>query len=281
MTGALIALGALHLLSLNYFFVVPVGAMAIGWLCGSGAVVASYFVGLRLSLRVLLAGGLLQVAFYFGLRLAEYHAFYAALPPETAFPDLPIWTFFQVQTEDRVTDLLEMMLWRKYIGNATAGIALVFRGLQFAGFVYGGMFTLHWLSRRPRCATCARYMRQKTVVGLPASTHTIRDESEEEADARQQVALRLGIEQASHFLAAVDTGDKETMREAIVQAREFAFEHRRRGCQRLLIQHQWCTGCGAGAVTSTMVTDMGEDELREPVAEVKTSGGTLAGVLYG
>lgn len=279
-TSVLIAFNALVLLSFNAFFVVPVGAIVIGWLCGLGAVVASYFVGLRLSLPVLFAGGLLQVALYLGLRFAEYTAYYAALPQDAVFPELSFWSFFQIQAEDRVTDLLETMHLQRSGASATWGLALVFRGLQLGGFVYGGMFTLHWLSKRPRCASCARYLRQKTVVGLPVSVHDVRGESEEDRLARQHQVERLGVEEANRLLAAVETGAPQTMKEALTQAREFAFEYRRRGPQRLLIQHEWCTGCGAGAVTSTLVTSVGEEEVHERVAEAKTSGGSLSGVLY-
>ncbi len=274
--GLLVAFKLTHVLSLNVWFVIPVGASIVGFLCGAGAMAASYFVGVRLSIPVLIAAGVFQLLLYGGFRLIEFNAFYATLDPQTAFPDLSLWQFFQVQMEDRVAELLEAFSLHRTLGDAVPGMAIVFRLIQVVGFVYGSLLGLHWLSTRPRCESCARYMRTKLVMGIPVSISDAVNATEEQ----DQAVWDGGHAQMLAIFEAVTNENDDEIKSAIATAREFAVENRRRGFVRLVLDHCFCTGCGEGALVATLVNGEGDQQQTEVVHAVQTQHGPKPGVLY-
>ncbi|MEE8408332.1 MAG: hypothetical protein V3T05_01880 [Myxococcota bacterium] len=195
------------------WFIVPIGAIIVGLIAGSGYGIASWFSGLKIS------GVLLWIVF--GLLLASYFAaqyleFRSLDPLEledgTA---LGFWTYFDIVTQsqgyavDGKTVAETLGLW---------GYGL--RLLEVAGLSGGGLIIPLAMMKKPYCERCRRYMRTKTLRLLPAS---VGDKKPKKKDVEgmaaweesMQTAWTEGNQAATELLQAGEQGNLDRMQEIL------------------------------------------------------------------
>ncbi len=135
-------------------YIIPVGAMLVGFLAGSGYGLASWLTGAKIGKALMLQVLLLQVACYF---LAQYVSFLMLnLPPGPTF-----WQYFDAATRS--------FAWNNHgqpgVPFGIWGYAI--RTLEIAGFSLSGLFAPAILFSVPYCDACQVYMRTKDLGRLP------------------------------------------------------------------------------------------------------------------
>lgn len=201
----------INLMGYYFWFIVPIGAIIVGLIAGSGYGIASWFSGLKISGILLGIVFTLLVGGYF---VAQYLEFRSLGPLELEDGTvLGFWTYFDIVTQsqgyavDGKTVAETLGLW---------GYGL--RLLEVAGFSGGGLIIPLVMMKKPYCDECRRYMRTKDLRLLPASVGDKKPKKKkvEELAAWEesmQVAWDEGHQAAEDLMAAGEKGDLDRMNE--------------------------------------------------------------------
>ncbi|HEX8325849.1 MAG TPA: hypothetical protein VF595_18235 [Tepidisphaeraceae bacterium] len=151
-------------------YVIPVGAILVGLLAGSGYGIMSWLKGVKIRRGLLVTVVLLQLVAY---GVAEYLAYLdvvhrATVEAEQAgdrFEAASFFEYFHYKTEN--------FAWKAKHGNGMGEPlghwGYFFVGLAALGFVGGGLIAPLICSGLPYCEGCERYMKRKTLGLVPAS----------------------------------------------------------------------------------------------------------------
>src|SRR5262245_16093365 len=178
-----------HIMGFYVNYVIPVGAVIVGLIAGSGYGIASWATGVRISRRLLWTVVLLQTVAYIGAEYVEYRDVreefeqrgMAVVQPEK-FPSF--LEYYDLKARN--------FAWKKEggkgAGEPLGGWGYIFVLLGAAGFILGGLIAPAVLYAVPYCDGCQRYMARKVLGVLPAAVPfkkiSKKDPAAQEAHAR-------------------------------------------------------------------------------------------------
>jgi hypothetical protein len=143
-------------------YVLPVGAMIVGILAGSGYGLVSWIAGIKIPRALLWAVVFLQCVAYFCARYIVFenlHLVYKGTNQAVGF-----FEYFDASAR--------AFAFKASDGGSENGMGpwgYVFRLLEVAGFAASGVLIPLFVSDIPYCDSCRRYMRRKSKVVLPGS----------------------------------------------------------------------------------------------------------------
>lgn len=152
-------------------YIIPVGAIIVGLIAGSGYGLVSWFMGIKFNRYLLLGVMALQILAYFAAQYIEYqdiirHFKGMAIFDKSGAVKLPIPGFFEYYDE-----AARSLYWKgKYDTSPTplGAWGYSIRLLEVAGFVFGGAIAPIVLAKHPFCEQCQRYMNGKALTVVPA-----------------------------------------------------------------------------------------------------------------
>ena len=240
-------------------YVIPAGAMLVGFVAGSGYGIASYLTGFRIRRGLLLAVLALQLGAYAGAQVLEFKS----LMRETPLVDengetLTFVRFYQLRALN--------FSWKEngHQGKPIGEWGYLFLGLGVVGFVLGGMLAPAILLKAPYCERCQLYMRSRTLALVPASAKARRVSKK---DAAQQAAYKDEQDRAAATAGTLLTdvaalaahGDAMGVKSVVSRFPPRGADARRIGKlpARLRIGLVSCRQCAAGYLQPAMMTGQG------------------------
>ena len=182
-----------HMMGWYASYVLPVGALLVGFVAGSGYGLASWWTGLKIR-RALLAAVLgLQLAAYVAAEYIEFRDVARAVGVDTGVREFR--AYFHLKATS--------FAWSRHgrTGEPIGMWGYFFIGLAVVGFAAGGVLAPAILSRVAYCERCQMYMRSRRLGTLPASVKArrvskknVEEVTAYEAEQRQageQAAARL------------------------------------------------------------------------------------------
>lgn len=236
-------------------YVIPIGAILVGLVAGSGYGAASWITGVRITKRLLWVVLILQALSYF----AAEHIQFASLG--LVHQDGTKVGFFEYY------DLMaRSFAWKQNDGTMGQPLGVwgyFFQALAMAGFCGGGVIVPAILKAHPYCQDCQIYMRKKDLGLIPASIpakkikktdtaalaeHASADEAAaKEAQARLEQLIQLGKDgNTADFTAFI--------RELAAHKKETAKLPR-----RLSIEMVSCKACWSGYLHTRLMVGQGEN----------------------
>lgn len=247
-------------------YVIPIGAIIVGAVAGSGYGIASWFTGVRISRLLLLIVVILQAAAYLGAEYVEYRDTLKTLEEKGLVyektGELP--TFFQYYDLKART-----FAWKpkhgKSEGEPMGGWGYVFVLLGAAGFILSGLIAPAVLFAVPYCDSCQRYMSSKTLGVLPASVPIKKisksDKAAQEAHEKEQADAGTQADEAlKRIREAIAAGNVDAFRGELAAGGEPKAANKLP--RRVEIGLVWCKACEAGKIVPTVVTGSGDKQTR-------------------
>jgi hypothetical protein len=248
-----------HIMGWYGDYVIPAGAMIVGFAAGSGYGIASYLTGLRIRRGLLLAVLALQLGGYAGAQYMEFRSLTREGPlvDETG-ETLSFARFYHIRATSFAWDN------HGHPGEPLGGWGYFFLGLGVVGFALGGVFAPAILMKMPYCEGCSLYMKSRSLAWVPASVRARRvskkDVAAQAAYAEEQERAAAG---ASGVLTRVSElaarGDGLAIRAVLADHPSGGGEVRRinRLPARLRVRLVRCRQCGGGHIQPAMVTGQG------------------------
>jgi hypothetical protein len=274
-----------HIMGWYANYVIPVGAILVGVVAGSGYGLASWFTGVRISRRLLLAVLVLQTGAYLAAEFVEYRDVRKQLVQrgivlqKTGKPP----TFLQYYDLKART-----FAWKKDNGKGAGkplgGWGYVFVLLGAAGFVLSGLIAPAVLFAVPYCDSCQRYMTSKVLGVLPASVPAKKiaknDKAAQEEHAREQTeAAARADEVIARLREAITAGNVDVVKQELAAAGSMKTNNKLR--QRVEISLTWCKGCEGGRITPTVISGSGEKTMRVALEPAAVTPEFVRGILAG
>jgi len=158
-----IALFGVDLSSLSVWIVVPVGAVAAGAVAASGYYIGAVRTETKPSLQLLVNMVLIGASTFLLIQYLAYRS--ARFDDGTSVASyLPFWDYYlQSLTQKR-------LIFRHNLSSPTEPVGswgYVLEGIQFVGFMLGGLATYGYLADKPYCTQCSRYYRTKQLLHAP------------------------------------------------------------------------------------------------------------------
>jgi hypothetical protein len=154
-----------HVMGWYADYVIPAGAVLVGFAAGSGYGLASWRTGLKIRRSLLLVVLCLQCVAYFTAEYVEYRVVAAASDAGPAEVDdrLSFPEYFHLKTIS--------LAWDNHgaPGEPIGQWGYFFTGLALLGFAAGGVVAPAWLRKVSYCELCQRYMASKRLALIPAS----------------------------------------------------------------------------------------------------------------
>jgi hypothetical protein len=178
--SSIAALVALHFLqdhveadimSFTVRLIIPVGASIVGLVAGIGYFLGSLFFGVRVHGWLVWVMVALLVTTYFGAQYIEFLGEGPLINIQTK-KRVGFWEYYHVTTI-MMTQLPDSSSSRNTqpqgepepLGN----LGYFYRVLGILGFALGGVIPTLCLRARPYCDLCQRYMKDKTLLNIPAA----------------------------------------------------------------------------------------------------------------
>ena len=250
-----IALGIVYWLSHHTEFdpmgfyvklIIPLGAIGIGALAGSGYGIASAWSGAKIGRGLLLTVCALLVVAYFVAKYIEFRDLV------TQYPQIAGWSFFDYYHFDTVNMTFTSTRSGSTPGDPLGMWGYAFRLLEIGGFVLGGLIVPGIMKSRPYCDACQRYQTTKELGLLPitpvnAVAAQTPEAAAEEASARYE-----------RLRGFAEAGDVDAFRAEIAP---FASDQKAIGKQptRTRLRLIYCKGCSTGRLEGALLSGKGEN----------------------
>ncbi len=235
------------------WFVLPIGALVVGLLAGSGYGLASRLTGFRIQKRTLWIVVGLQVLAYVAAQYGEYLALRSgggALPAFVPFFD-GATRAIQFEADGRVGQPL---------GAWGYGVRL----LEVLGFAGGALMISAGMRSAAYCEACGRYMSSRGLGTLPASVRARRTwgkGAEEKAalESEQATAQAQGQAVHDHLFALAEAGDAAAFAES-VRLMKAGTSDAGKLPTRVQIHLAQCPTCRRGVLTSAVLRGQGRGQ---------------------
>lgn len=250
-------------------YVLPVGALLVGLLAGSGYGLASWLTGFKISRGTLVAVVSLQTLAYAVAQYLEYRvvaSYGGALP--TFLP------YFDAVTRSIAFEG----------ENGTAGQPLGLWGygirlLELVGFVGGGLLVPAGLRSKAYCADCQRYMKTRALATLPASVPAARTwgkgaEAKAAQAAEQETAYAQGMEAHDRVLTLATAGEPAAFATAIGHVSD-GTKAAGKLPTRIPLSLASCPQCRRGIVSSQVLSGHGNGQSVVALASVDVTPETV------
>lgn len=255
--GTLLVLYILNIaldVSLMGFYIngiLPVGALGVGLLAGSGYGIASWLTGTKINRTLVLVVVSLQIWAYFVAQFLEFALLRAAFPEEF---QLSFWQYFDLVTR--------AFAWSDE-GKAFGVWGYGMRALEIGGFVLGGLVATAIMSAKPYCDKCQTYMRKKDLATLPAGVIPRKVKKKDLAgqqayEEEQQKALDLGQEMVRQLLEMIQAGDAEAFSNLISRHTSQKKQIEKLTC-RINLALSLCPRCQSGELEIKLAVGQGQE----------------------
>jgi hypothetical protein len=266
-----------HVMSWYANYVVPIGALLVGLAAGSGYGIVSFLSGVKISHRLLWIVVALLIAAYFGAQYVEFRSLNLAY--EDGRP-VGFWEFLDVQAR--------FFAWKQkdgMTGQPLGAWGYVFKLLEVAGFVLGGLILPFVMRSLPYCDNCLVYMRSKSVAWLPAGVKPRRikkkdlqaqadlSREREEAWQRGQTALQ----ELAGFASAGRSS--ELMRS--IETHAVAPKEAGKLERRIRLALVYCPSCRNGRLAAMLFAGQGNAIQRTPLGRWDLSPGIVDEICQG
>ena len=244
------------------WYVLPIGALVVGLLAGSGYGIVSRITGFRIQNRTLWVILGLQVLAYVAAQYAEYLAIRSGAG---AFPSfLPYF--------DETTRLINFEDDRGVVGQSLGALGYGVRLLEVLGFVGGAMMIPAGMRSAAYCDACGRYMASRALGTLPASVKARRTwgkGAEEKAvyEAEQATALAQGQAVHDHLFTLAESGDAS----AFAGSTRLMAEGTKDASKlptRLQVHLASCPTCRRGVLSSQVLSGQGRGQTTTALSSV-------------
>lgn len=240
------------------YAVIPVGAILVGLVAGSGYGIASYLTGAKIGKGLLLLVILIQVVAYFVAQYFEYIEALRRVRPQ----DQPTFLEF--------FDLVTRQFAFERNGKQPFGMwGYAMRGLEIAGFAGGGLIAPAVLRAVAYCEKCQVYRKSQELGLLPAGIKPRKIKKKDVAGKQQyeqevEAAMDAGLQLLEDLQEAVDRNDPQAFRVVMEQHKSQQKEIGKL-TGRLLLALQRCPRCQESQVVVSMATGQGEGIAKETV----------------
>ena len=180
-----------HIMGWYANYVIPAGALLVGFAAGSGYGLASWWTGLKIRRGLLGAVLGLQLAAYVAAEYIEFRDVARSVGVETGAREFRAYFHFKATS----------FAWSRHgrTGDPIGMWGYLFIGLAAVGFAAGGVLAPAILARVAYCERCQMYMRSRRLALLPASVKARRVSKK---DVQAQVAYEAEQRQAGEQAAA-------------------------------------------------------------------------------
>ncbi|HEX4084720.1 MAG TPA: hypothetical protein VHY22_07415 [Chthoniobacteraceae bacterium] len=151
-----------NVMGLYLDYLLPVGAMLVGIVAGSGYGMAAWITGARIPRALLWVVILFQCAAYFYAQYLVFERMHLVYK-DTGLP-VGFFQYFDVAARSFAFKSSDGTS-----ANAMGVWGYAFRFLEVAGFAAAGVIIPLFVRGIPYCESCQRYMRRKVATALPAS----------------------------------------------------------------------------------------------------------------
>ena len=241
--------------------VIPVGAILVGFVAGSGYGVASWLTGSKIGRGLMWQILFLQIGGYFLAQYVEFLLVRGALPAGVTF-----WEWFDVITR--------AFAWDNHgkPGQPFGAWGYAMRVLEIAGFALSGLLAPAILFAVPYCDACQIYMRTDDLGRLPAGVKVRKVKSKDTAGqqaytAEQQAAFEQGKKHLEDLLTAVSANEPlrfaQLIHEHAPRKKEIEAQ-----TSRLAVSLQRCRGCHSGNLVVKMNSGHGKQIVVTDIAKV-------------
>jgi hypothetical protein len=250
------------------WYVVPIGALIVGFSAGSGYGLASWLSGRKISGAVLGAVLVLQAGAYAGAQWLEFKSY--ELVEDSGEP-IDFWTYY-----DATTRAISFEDTRRDTNSEELGaLGYAIRALELLGFALGGVAAPAILRSKPYCEPCQSYMSTRRVGTLPAAVATRKigrgDETARLAyQAEMTAAFERGTEQAAAIVQAAQASDAGAIRH-VLEPHAVERKQIEKLLHRIQVSLSRCVHCHAGLLTCVLMSGQGNHLQTQQLASVPVS----------
>lgn len=253
-----------HIMGLYGDYVIPAGAMLVGFVASSGYGLASWLTGTKITAKLLCVILLLQFIAYFAAQYIEFRS-----QQLVHFDGTPVGFFEYYDAVART------FAWKQHNGQPgepLGGWGYVFRILEVIGFVGGSLVAPAILFKVPYCQSCQRYMKTRELVtwgaSVPAKKIKKSDVAGAEAHRAEQVqAFDSGKQIWDGLKEAAATSETEGFRTKLAE-----LQPKKKAAgklpQRLTLKLIHCRHCFTGRLRLMLVSGQGREVSEKQVDQV-------------
>lgn len=242
--------------------IIPVGAMLVGLVAGSGYGIASWFTGAKIGKGLMFQIVMLQLLAYMFSQYVDF------LIVKAAFGNVQIsfWEYFDLTTR--------AFAWGNdgKPGEPFGAWGYGMRALEMAGFSLCAMIAPAILFAVPYCEACQVYMKSKELGLLPvgiAPRKIKKKDTDGQRDYEEELqrAMESGQQRMEKLLESVNEKDAGRFADLLS---EHADNKKVIGKQtsRLAVTLEHCKHCRAGRVVLKLLTGFGENQTVTELARV-------------
>jgi hypothetical protein len=265
-----------HVMGWYADYVLPVGALLVGLVCGIGYGLASWLTGTKVTSRILWIVVGLLLACYFAARYIEYASLH--LVYEDTGRAIPFLTYIDIVTRS--------FAWKNDTGGGTGdafglwGYAML--ALEIGGFTLGGLLIPLGLRMKPYCDDCQLYMKSRKLGLLPASIAP-RKTKNMDADAMAS----YDRESTEAFQKGKDLADSLQQQASSVKPKEFgqilsSFQAGQKEYAGLPVRIQvalvHCPSCRKGNASASFLSGAGKQLKTTPIFKVDVPSAFVDGL---
>ncbi|MES2645158.1 MAG: hypothetical protein V4850_37065 [Myxococcota bacterium] len=234
-------------------FIIPAGALIVGFAATSGYALGSWFGGCKLTGRVAAIVAALSFGAYLAAQFLDYLVQIDAVGLTPA--DIGFLAYF-----DEVT---RAFVWeeRGEVGEPLGWVGYLLRLGEVVGFVGGGALIPLILRQSPYCEPCARYYRGHALGVLPAGLKArgmLSGISKEDWAQQHEAAFQRGLKWLSVLAAAGEVGDHETWRNIVQESKDApGGDKPNKLDSRIVLRLHACPQCDEGFVRATLMSGQG------------------------
>lgn len=257
-----------HIMGWYANFIIPIGAMIVGFVAASGYALASWLTGTRISRFLLLSVLLIQTAAYVGAEYVEYTDVMEGLRQQGLAPGQEPSFLEYYDFKARSFAWKDKMA--KQPGEALGGWGYVFVLLGAGGFILSGLIAPALLCAVPYCERCQQYMKTKALGTLPACAPLKKIAKDDAAaqqayDQEQAQAAAKADETLTRLRTILNEGSPQQYKKELLAVG--ASNEKQPLPYRLSLALIWCKRCQQGQITETLVTVHGKTNNQEKLAE--------------
>jgi hypothetical protein len=240
-------------------YVIPAGAMIVGFAAGSGYGIASYLSGFRIRRGLLMTVLALQLAGYAGAQYLEFRSLTREGPlVDENGEELTFARYYHIRAVSFAWDN------HGHPGEPLGGWGYFFVGLGVVGFALGGLAAPAILMKVAYCERCAMYMKSRELAWVPASVPNRRvskkDTAAQTAYAEEQErAAATATTVLARVTELAGRGDSLALKATLANHPAGGGEARKinRLPARLRVRLVRCRQCSDGHIQPAMVTGQG------------------------
>jgi hypothetical protein len=242
-------------------YVLPIGALIVGFVAASGYGIASWRTGQKITRRLLWMVLAFQVAAYFAGQYIEFHSLGLQYNDGTPVSFLSYFDF-----------AARSFSWQQKDGSAGSPLGVwgyAFRLLEIVGFCGGSLAVPLLLRAVPYCEGCQSYMKTKEAGLLPSSAPSRRIKKSDATaqasyDVEQQEAWKRGGALTAAVAERAAAGDVDGYRALLAEHAPQKREIEKLPA-RIALSIVRCPKCSGGFLKTMMRTGHGKQMKQEEI----------------